>query len=181
MDRNGDNGGVPVLGNRIQHDATMDAMWLHSSPELGAPRFQALFETAPKRYLILTPDLTIVAVKDAYLRATMTERNGIVRHRSNGCSDLLSRIRWGSGNTTSIALLRKAAVSKSGTGARLTRPCWMLKAAALTSFIVPRMLIELYDGGVSRVYHSQIRGPDTGEFVRARRLGVTWHRHPPEA
>src|SRR5260370_40173593 len=40
--------------------------------------FQALFEGAPGLYLVLTPDLTIVAASEAYLRATMTERAAIV-------------------------------------------------------------------------------------------------------
>ncbi len=40
--------------------------------------FKALFESAPGLYLVLTPDLTIVAASDAYLRATMTTRNDIL-------------------------------------------------------------------------------------------------------
>jgi signal transduction histidine kinase len=40
--------------------------------------FQLLFESAPGLYLVLTPDLTIVAVSDAYLRATMTKREEIL-------------------------------------------------------------------------------------------------------
>jgi PAS domain S-box-containing protein len=42
------------------------------------PDFQALFEAAPNLYLVLTPDLRIVAVSDAYARATMTERASIL-------------------------------------------------------------------------------------------------------
>ncbi|WP_249158668.1 ATP-binding protein [Bradyrhizobium tropiciagri] len=43
------------------------------------PDFKALFEGAPGPYLVLTsPDFRIVAVTDAYLRATMTERAMIV-------------------------------------------------------------------------------------------------------
>ena len=42
------------------------------------PDFQALFESAPGLYLVLTPDLRIVAASDAYLRATMTERQQIL-------------------------------------------------------------------------------------------------------
>src|SRR3982074_1498654 len=38
------------------------------------PDFKALFESGPGLYLILDPDLTIVAVSDAYLNATMTKR-----------------------------------------------------------------------------------------------------------
>jgi len=37
-----------------------------------------MFESAPGLYLVLKPDLTIVAVSDAYLRATMTERARIL-------------------------------------------------------------------------------------------------------
>ncbi len=40
--------------------------------------FRSIFESAPGRYLVLDPQLTIVAVSDAYLRATMTERAAIV-------------------------------------------------------------------------------------------------------
>ncbi len=46
-----------------------------------SPDFRALFEAAPDLYLVLTPDLTIVAASDAYCRATKTERDKIVgRH-----------------------------------------------------------------------------------------------------
>ncbi len=44
----------------------------------GSVDFRAVFEGVPGLYLILAPDLTIVAVSDAYARATMTERNAIV-------------------------------------------------------------------------------------------------------
>jgi signal transduction histidine kinase/CheY-like chemotaxis protein len=43
-----------------------------------APDFRALFESAPALYLVLTPDLTIVAVSDAYAAATMTRRDEIL-------------------------------------------------------------------------------------------------------
>ena len=42
------------------------------------PDFQVLFRSTPGLYLVLTPDLTIVEVTDAYLRATMTRREEIV-------------------------------------------------------------------------------------------------------
>ena len=42
------------------------------------PDFRALFEGSPGSYLVLLPDLTIVAVSDAYARATMTRREDIV-------------------------------------------------------------------------------------------------------
>src|SRR6266850_2652926 len=40
--------------------------------------FQALFQALPGLYLILKPDLTIVAVTDAYVAATMTRREEIL-------------------------------------------------------------------------------------------------------
>ena len=46
-----------------------------------APDFRALFEAAPGLYLVLDPGLRVVAASDAYLRATMTERDAILgRH-----------------------------------------------------------------------------------------------------
>jgi signal transduction histidine kinase len=50
-------------------------MTSRSSPN---PDFQTLFESAPGLYLVLTPELTIVAVSDAYLHATMTKREEIL-------------------------------------------------------------------------------------------------------
>jgi len=38
------------------------------------PDFRVLFESAPGCYLVLDPGLVIVAVSDAYLRATLTRR-----------------------------------------------------------------------------------------------------------
>lgn len=43
-----------------------------------APDFRLIFEASPHLYLILSPEFRIVAVNDAYLRATMTERSHIV-------------------------------------------------------------------------------------------------------
>ena len=45
---------------------------------LSGPDFQQLFEALPALFLVLTPDFTIVAVSDAYLNATKTQRNQIV-------------------------------------------------------------------------------------------------------
>ena len=47
-------------------------------PSPAAPDFQTLFQSVPGLYLVLSPDLTIVAVSDAYLRATMTQREEIL-------------------------------------------------------------------------------------------------------
>src|SRR5579871_2389276 len=51
------------------------------STSVAALDFKALFESAPGLFLVLTPDLRIVAVSDAYLQATMTQRDHILgRH-----------------------------------------------------------------------------------------------------
>ncbi|MES2207195.1 MAG: ATP-binding protein [Pseudomonadota bacterium] len=42
------------------------------------PDFQTLFEVIPGLYLVLQPDLTIVAASNAYLEATMTQRQDIL-------------------------------------------------------------------------------------------------------
>jgi hypothetical protein len=47
-------------------------------PQASPLPFQLLFEAAPGLFLVLTPQLKIVAVSDAYLTATMTTRAGIV-------------------------------------------------------------------------------------------------------
>ena len=46
--------------------------------ETATPDFKTLFESAPGLYLVLSPDLKIIAVSDAYLRATMTRREQIL-------------------------------------------------------------------------------------------------------
>lgn len=47
-------------------------------PALDVPDFKTLFERAPGLYLVLTPAFKIVAVSDAYAKATMTKREEIV-------------------------------------------------------------------------------------------------------
>lgn len=42
------------------------------------PDFRALFESSPGLYLVLSPTFQIVAVSDAYLKATMTRREDII-------------------------------------------------------------------------------------------------------
>ena len=46
----------------------------HGAHPLPAPDFRTLFESAPGLYLVLTPNLTIVAASDAYLHVIMTKR-----------------------------------------------------------------------------------------------------------
>ena len=62
-----------------------------SSTLLPQPDFQALFESAPGLYLVLTPALTILAVSDAYLRATMTKRGRFWGDTSLMCFQTIPR------------------------------------------------------------------------------------------
>lgn len=48
------------------------------SAALPTADFQILFEALPDRYVVLTPDLSIVAASDAYLRVAVTERAAIL-------------------------------------------------------------------------------------------------------
>ncbi len=45
---------------------------------MAPPDFEAFFQAAPSPYLVLDPELVIVAVSDAYLTATMTRREEIL-------------------------------------------------------------------------------------------------------
>ena len=49
-----------------------------NSDASGEPDFKKLFESAPGCYLVLDPDLQIIAASDAYLQATLTRRAGIL-------------------------------------------------------------------------------------------------------
>jgi PAS domain S-box-containing protein len=46
--------------------------------DLNDPEYREVFESSPGNYLLLSPDLTIVGVTDAYLRTTMTRRDDIL-------------------------------------------------------------------------------------------------------
>jgi signal transduction histidine kinase len=51
------------------------------SPAGQPPDFRLLFESLPEKYLVIDPELVIVAASDAYLTATLTEREGMVGRR----------------------------------------------------------------------------------------------------
>jgi hypothetical protein len=110
-----------------------------------APDSQFLFESAAGSYLVLTPQLIIAAMSDAYLRATMTVRQEILgRHifevfpdnpddpsatgvgnsafRSNPFSMTKSRMRWPFKSMTFASRNPTAATSKNDIGVPLTPP-----------------------------------------------------------
>jgi len=75
------SGGVRRKGTICSYRSR--ALWVIESYTLpkrstAAPDFQTLFQSVPGLYLVLAPDFTIVAVSDAYLRATMTQREEIL-------------------------------------------------------------------------------------------------------
>ena len=68
-----------VVMPRARHECRADRS--QSNEDAAArpgPDFRRLFESAPGLYLVLAPDLRIVAASDAYLRATMTHREDIL-------------------------------------------------------------------------------------------------------
>ena len=54
---------------------------MSTSKTFAGPDFHHLFESVPNLYLVLSPQLEIVAVSEAYLRATVTQRKAIVGRR----------------------------------------------------------------------------------------------------
>jgi signal transduction histidine kinase len=54
---------------------------LDPSPASQPPDFRLLFESLPEKYLVIDPNLVIVAASDAYLAATLTQRGGMVGRR----------------------------------------------------------------------------------------------------
>ena len=63
--------------NETSHEENLRRSQSAGGP-LPAPDFRVLFESLPGLYLVLDPDLRIVAVSDAYAQATMTKREEIL-------------------------------------------------------------------------------------------------------
>jgi len=72
------HGRALVVDSRGERIVAPDGALPGLATDLVAPDFRALFEAAPGLFLVLTPELRIVAVSDLYLRATMTRREDIV-------------------------------------------------------------------------------------------------------
>ena len=62
----------------LRHQKRRAARESRPSPPAGEPDFRRVFEAGPAPYLLLSPEFTIVAVNEAYLRATATVREVIV-------------------------------------------------------------------------------------------------------
>lgn len=61
------------MAREARHKAANDA----AAPP-SAIDFRLLFESAPGLYLVLSPSFEIIAASDAYLRATMTQRENLL-------------------------------------------------------------------------------------------------------
>jgi PAS domain S-box-containing protein len=149
-----------------------------NSDQLLTPDFRRLFESAPALYLVLTPELNIVAVNDAYLRATMTARDQIVGR------DIFE-------------IFPDNPADRNATGVRNLR-------ASLERVLQDRrpdvMAVQKYDvrrpedtgGGFEERYWSPVNSPvvgahgrvdyiihkveDVTEFVRLRQAGQEWEK-----
>ncbi|MBD1905908.1 PAS domain-containing protein [Trichocoleus sp. FACHB-832] len=142
------------------------------------PDFRTLFESVPGLYLVLMPDFTIVAVSDAYLRATMTKREEILGRRM-------------------FDVFPDNPDDPSATGVR------NLKASlesVLQNRVADTMAVQKYDirrpesegGGFEERYWSPINSPifgeneeiayiihraeDVTEFFRLKQLGIEQHK-----
>lgn len=145
---------------------------------LPQPDFRALFESTPGLYLVLTPALMIVAVSEAYLRATMTSREEILgRHLFDVFPD----------NPDD-----PTATGVSNLSASLTR--------VLQHRVPDAMAVQKYDirrpeseeGGFEERYWSPVNSPlldksgnvayiihrveDVTEFIRLKQAGSEQHR-----
>ncbi len=145
------------------------------SPE---PDFRALFEAVPGLYLVLDPGLRVVAVSDAYLRATMTERGAIlgrdlfevfpdnpddpdpagVRNLSASLTRVLR-----DGVTDAMSLQRYDIRKPESDGGGFEERIW----SPVNSPVLGR------DGRVSYVIH---RVEDVTGFVRLKRAGDAQHQ-----
>jgi PAS domain S-box-containing protein len=149
-----------------------------TSSALPEPDFRSLFESAPGAYLVLTPDLKIVAVSDAYLAATMTKREEIL---GRGLFDVFPD------NPDD-----PKATGVSNLAASLTR--------ALQDRVADAMPVQKYDirrpeaegGGFEERYWSPVNSPvfgadqqvaylihrvaDVTEFMRLKQQGTEQHK-----
>ncbi len=69
------------IPNTRQIFATARDITLRKRVEHVHQQFRALFESLPGLYLVLTPDLKIVAASDAYLQATMRKREELLNQK----------------------------------------------------------------------------------------------------
>jgi signal transduction histidine kinase len=151
---------------------------MRKMPRMGTdpPDFRILFESAPGLYLVLTPDLTIVAVSDAYLRATMTQREQIL---GRGVFDVFPENPDDPG-AAGVRNLFRASIER------------VLKSCASDAMAVQKYDIRTPQGGFEERFWSPVNSPvldadgqvayiihrveDVTEFVRLKQAGAEQHR-----
>jgi PAS domain S-box-containing protein len=149
-----------------------------SPPLLPASDFQTLFESTSGLYLVLTPDLTIVAVNNAYLCATLTKREAILgRHLFEVFPDNpddptatgVANLRASLGRVLQHRAPDTMAVQKydirrpESEGGRFEERYW----SPVNSPVLGA------DGRVAYIIH---RVEDVTEFVRLKQAGTEQHR-----
>src|SRR5687767_10268856 len=142
------------------------------------PDFKLLFESAPGLYLVLARDLKIVAVSDAYARATMTQREEILGrglfevfpdNPDDPAADGVHNLR---------ASLKRVAQNRAA------------DTMAVQSYDIPRPKSE--GGGLEKRYWSPVNSPvfapngelayiihrveDVTEFVRLKQAEIEQHK-----
>jgi signal transduction histidine kinase/CheY-like chemotaxis protein len=152
-------------------------------PQLPAsPDFRTLFESAPGLYLVLTPDLRIVAVSDAYLAATMTTRDSIIGRqlfdvfpdnpndpRADGVRNLKASLdRVLSNHSQDVMAVQKYDIRRpQAEGGGFEERYWSPVNSPVTG----------PDGQVAYIIH---RVEDVTEFVRLKQLGSEEKKHAEE-
>jgi PAS domain S-box-containing protein len=69
---------TPRRNAALQSARSRGFSYCKSLTEMDAPDYKLLFDSAPGLYVVLDPQLRIVAASDAYLRATMTRRDEVL-------------------------------------------------------------------------------------------------------
>ncbi|MBP9890754.1 MAG: response regulator [Planctomycetes bacterium] len=133
------------------------------------PDFQRLFEAAPGLYLVLSPELNVVAVNQAYLDATLTQRDSILgRHLfeifpdnpGDPAADGVRNLRHSLDYVRGQLVPHTMAVQKYD----IRRPDGSFEARYWSPVNTP----VLRDGRLECIIH---RVEDVTEFVRMRELG----------
>jgi signal transduction histidine kinase/DNA-binding response OmpR family regulator len=149
-----------------------------SSRNSSTPDFKLIFESAPGLYLVLAPDLKIVAVSDAYARATMTQRKEIL---GRGLFEVFpdNPDDPGADGVRNLSASLKR-VAQNG----------VADTMAVQKYDIPRPKSE--GGGFEERYWSPVNSPvfspngelayiihrvvDVTEFVRLRQSGIEQHK-----
>jgi signal transduction histidine kinase/DNA-binding response OmpR family regulator len=142
------------------------------------PDFKLLFESAPGLYLVLAPDLKIVAVSDAYARATMTRREEVLGRRLFEVFPDNPDDPGADGVRNLSASLKR--VAQNG----------VADTMAVQKYDIPRPKSQ--GGGFEERYWSPVNSPvfssdgelayiihrveDVTEFVRSRQSGIEQHK-----